>query len=203
MPDPRAKVNRMVRPDALKSEEYQPWSRGRGVDVWATICAAIIGDLETIKDLTIRDPKLINCEYEYFTPLRFAVRENQRSVVDFLLSKGADPAYEAGDSLLSMARDRGYGELVGLFESKLAERYGIVPEAAPVAEAIRARDLAQVRRLLQNKPELIRAADERGNQPLHWAVMTRQIELVDFLLEHWILARPRSRLRPEHGYKSR
>lgn len=178
-----AKIARMVQPNSLKSADYQPWARGRGVDVWAMICAAIAGDLETIRSLVARDPKLVSCEYEYFTPLRFAVRENQRAVVDFLLEKGADPAYEAGDSLPGIARNRGYRELAALFETKLKERYQIVPEGAAIAAAIKARDGAQARALLEKQPELIHAADERGNQPLHWAVMTRQIELIDYLLE--------------------
>src|SRR5213593_3002976 len=110
MPDAKSKVARMLQPESLKSEEYQPWSRGRGVDVWAMLCAAITGDLETIRNLVDRDPNLVECEYEYFKPLRFAVRENQRAIVDFLLEHGADPAYEAGDSLLAIARERGYTE---------------------------------------------------------------------------------------------
>jgi ankyrin repeat protein len=183
MSDPKSKVARMVQPESLKREAYQPWSRGRGVDVWSMICAAITGDLETIKRLVAQDPKLVHCEYEYLTPLRFAVRENQRAVVDFLLEQGADPAYEAGDSLVQIARDRGYGELVAFFESKLKERYRISPEAAAVAAAIKAYDANKVRALLGGSPELIHAADERGNQPIHWAVMTRQTKLIDYLLE--------------------
>ncbi|MBI4472821.1 MAG: hypothetical protein HY646_09150 [Acidobacteria bacterium] len=143
MPGANSKIARMVQPESLKSPEYQPWSRGRGVDVWAMICAAITGDLETIKKLAARDPNLVECEYEYFKPLRFAVRENQRAVVDFLLEMGADPAYEAGDSLVTIARNRGYDELVALFESILRERYRIVPEAAAVVAAIKASGAAR------------------------------------------------------------
>ena len=101
------KIARMVQPESLKSDEYQPLSCGRVVDVWAMLCACITGDLETIKNLVARDPNLVECEYEYFKPIRFAVRENQRAVVDFLLENGAAAAYEAGDSLLAIARERG------------------------------------------------------------------------------------------------
>ena len=48
---------------------------------------------------------------------------------------------------------------------------------------IKARDVAHVRALLEKQPDLIHAADDRSNQPIHWAVMTRQISLIDFLLE--------------------
>ncbi len=178
-----AKVARMIQPESLRSDEYQPWSRGRGVDVWTMLCACITGDMPTIKDLVARDPKLVECEYEYFTPIHFAVRENQRAVVDFLLENGADSAYEAGDSLLALARDRGYTELVAFLEAKLKERYQVVPEGAVLAAAIKARDIVAVRALIEKQPELIHAADERGSQPIHWAVMTRQIGLIDYLLE--------------------
>src|SRR5262245_20146264 len=184
MLDSKSKVTRMVQPEPLRTNEYQPWSRGRGVDVWNIICASITGNLETVKELVQRNPNLLECEFEYFKPLRFAVRENQRTVVDFLLEKGADPSYEAGDSLVTIARDRGHTELAELFETILRQRFHIVPEAAAVVAAIKARDLAQVRALIEKQPGLVHAADEHGSQPIHWAVMTRQMALIDYLLEH-------------------
>ena len=200
MPDAKTKVARMLQPESLKSEAYQPWSRGRGVDVWAMLCAAITGDLETTRSLVARDASLVTCEYEYFTPLRFAVRENQRAVVNFLLEKGANPAQEIGDSLLTIARDRGYTELGAFLESIFRERYHVTPGGAEIAAAIKTADVARVRALLERDPKLIDRADERGNQPIHWAVMTRQIALIDFLLEHGAninAARPDG-LRPIH-----
>ncbi len=67
----------MIRPDELKSDEPLFWSPGTGTDVWAMFCAAISGDLEAIKRLLNKDPRLIRSHYEYRTPLSFAVRENQ------------------------------------------------------------------------------------------------------------------------------
>lgn len=177
-------IARMVQPESLKSEDYQPWSRGRGIDVWAMICASISGDIETIKTLVARDPNLINCEYEYFTPIRFAVRENQQHVVDFLLEKGVNPAYEAGDSLVTIAKDRGHDELAAYLESILNDRYHIIPEGKNIAAAIRAFDIRRVQELIEQQPGLVHAADERGNQPIHWAVLTRQLDLIDYLLKH-------------------
>ena len=37
-------IARMVKAESLKSEDYQPWSRGHGIDVWAMICASISDD---------------------------------------------------------------------------------------------------------------------------------------------------------------
>ena len=152
MPDAKSKLARMLQPEELRSEEFQRWSRGRGVDVWAMLCAAICGDPEKIRQLVDRDRNLVFCEYEYFTPLRFAVRENQRGVIDFLLEKGADPAYEAGDSLVTIARERGYADLVAFFEALLRSRYQIVPKASAVARAIKGRDPGQARALIEAEP---------------------------------------------------
>jgi ankyrin repeat protein len=183
MPDINWKLSRMVQPESLRSEEYQPWSRGRGVEVWAMLCASIAGDLEAIKRLVERDAKLVDCEYEYFKPIRFAVRENHRAVLEFLLDKGADPAYDAGGTLVSIAQDRGYTELAEFIEEKLKARYRVDPEAGAVAAAIRNRDIALAQSLLATKPHLLHAADQHGSQPIHWAVMTRQTDLIDYLLE--------------------
>jgi len=183
MPDTSWKIAHMTQPDSLKSEEYQPWSRGRGVDVWAMLIASITGDLDAVKELVAADPNLVDCEYEYLKPIRFAVRENRRDVVDFLFEKGADPAYEAGDSLVTIALDRGHAELAGLIETMLKDRFNVAPEAAALVEAIKAREMPRVRALLEKQPRLLNAADARGSQPIHWAVMTRQMELIDLLLE--------------------
>jgi len=85
MSNSNSKVARMHQPESLKCTAYQPWSRGRGVDVWAMLCASITGDLESIKNLVRADPNLVECEYEYFNPLRFSVRENQRAAEYLLL----------------------------------------------------------------------------------------------------------------------
>lgn len=177
-------IARMVQPGALRWETFHAWSNGRGVDVWKMLCASIVGDLDTIQTLTAQDPRLLNCSYQYFTPIRFAVRENQRAVVEFLLSKGVNPAQEAGASLPALARERGYEELALFLESKLEAQYHITPEAAAVVAAIKSYDKAAVQALLEQRPQLVHAADGAGNQPIHWAVLTRQIDLVDYLLQH-------------------
>ena len=174
------RVARMIQPEALKQKTPWLWSPGIGVDVWAMFCACVSGDLETVTQLVANDPSLVRAHYEYRTPLSFAVRENQVAIAGFLLDHGAEPL--ALGNVLEMARDRGYAEMTGLLERTLANLHGASSEGESVAAAIRDRDLAHVRRILDQSPQLLRAGDARSNQPIHWAVMTRQIAIIEELL---------------------
>jgi ankyrin repeat protein len=191
----------MIRPDALKKNEPLLWSAGHGTDVWELFCACIAGDLEIVVRLVRKDPSLVRSHHEYRTPLYFAVRENQVEVAAFLLEHGADPlGLAVNDSFLQIARDRGYAEMERLLETKEATLHGASPKGEAVAAAIRERDLPAVRKLLDASPELLHAGDERSNRPIHWAVMTRQIDIIDELLARGadINARRQDGARPIH-----
>ncbi len=69
-----------------------------------------------------------------------------------------------------------------LLESKCASLYGASSKGEVVAAAIRERNPEKVRRILDEAPELLHAGDRRSNQPIHWAVMTRQTDIIDDLL---------------------
>jgi RNA polymerase sigma factor (sigma-70 family) len=177
------KVQRMIQPEALKKKEPLTWSPGMGTDVWEMFCACITGDLETVKWLADKDPALTRCNHAYRTPIYFAVRENQIDVVRFLLEHGADPlGFAFNDSLLDICRDRGYAEMEKLLEDNYAAAKGASPKGEAVAAAIRAHDLAKVKSLLDSAPELLHAGDGTSNQPIHWATMTRQLDVIDELL---------------------
>ncbi|NII28518.1 ankyrin repeat domain-containing protein [Pseudoflavitalea sp. X16] len=202
-------IARMVQPDELKRETYQHWSQGRGTDVWNMTCASVAGDLPTIQQLLAHDPRLVHCSFEYFKPLHFAVRENQQAAVSYLLAQGADP-FNTGGDVLAMARERGYHELASLFESIYRDRYHIAPEGDTIAAAIKAFDTTRVYALLKEQPALLHAADQQGNQPIHWAVLTRQLDLVDYLLTQGADvnamrpdgARPLDLTRGDYNYRS-
>lgn len=174
----------MIQPDELKKNEPLRWSTGTGVDVWEMFCACTSGNLKTVKTLVKKDASLVRCRYNYRTPLYFAVRENQIEIVRFLLEYGADPlSLAVNDTLLDIARDRGYAEMEKLLEANLADAHGASTKGAPIAAAIRERDIPKVRSLLDASSERLHAGDERSNQPIHWAVMTRQLDIIDELLE--------------------
>lgn len=191
----------MTQPEELKRDAPLKWSAGRGADVWALFRACIAGDLATVKQLLARDPALVRCHFSYRKPLYFAVRENRLEVAAFLLNRDPDPfGLAVNDSLIEIARDRGHGEMERLLEAKFAERFGASPHGEPVAAAIRGHDLPQVRALLDASPELLHAGDQRSNQPIHWAIMTRQLEFLDELLKRGadINARRADGARPIH-----
>jgi ankyrin repeat protein len=181
--DSAGKIQRMIRPEALKNNEQLVWATGIGTDVWDLFCACITGDQDEVRRLVNKDPSLVRTHYAYRTPLYFAVRENQVEVAAFLLEHGADPlSLAVNDSLLEITRDRGYVEMEKLLEANLAGAHGASSKGDAVAEAVRERDPAKMRSLLDASPELLDAGDGGGNQPIHWAVMTRQIDVIDELL---------------------
>jgi RNA polymerase sigma factor (sigma-70 family) len=172
-----------TRPEELRRNEPLLWSPGTGTDVWDMFRAASTGDLATVKRLLDKDPSLVRCHHEYRTPIYFAVRENQVEVAGFLLEHGADPlSLAVNDSLLDICRDRGYTAMQNLLEAHLAQVQGASPKGEALAAAIRERDLEKLQSLVDTSPELLRAGDARGNQPIHWAVMTRQLDMIDELL---------------------
>ena len=167
-------------PDALKKSEPWLWSPGAGTDVWEMFMACMNGDLGTVKRLIAKDPSLVRSHYEYRTPLSFAVRENQLPVAEYLLDLGA-ASVGLGDPL-EMARDRGYAEMEQLLARKFSELYDASSEGEPVALAIREYDVGRVRELLDAAPHLVSAGDRGSSQPIHWATMTRQTDVIDELV---------------------
>ena len=162
----------MRRPAALRGARPLLWSVGTGDEAWAMFRAAAGGDVRALRRMLRRNPALARCQYAYRTPLSFALREGQRAAVELLL----EYVPLTGEAVKA-ARERGHDELAAALERRLDAR------GEPLAAAIRARDWRAARRLLDGDPSLVRAHDGWGNQPLHWAVMTRQLRVIDALLE--------------------
>ncbi|HMH22683.1 MAG TPA: ankyrin repeat domain-containing protein [Puia sp.] len=175
----------IYQPDALRKNEPLVWAPGTGVETWDMFCAAAAGDLPSIKALLDKDPALVRCAWQYHVPMFFAVRNNQLEAASFLLANGANPVNSGtSDTLLTMARDRGYLEMERLLEAALADPWAPTSEGQLIAETIRSRDLARLKELLTGHSGMVHARDESTNQPIHWAVMTRQPDMIDQLLEH-------------------
>lgn len=172
----------MMQPELLTKDEPLFWSTGKGTYVWKMFCAAAKGDVEAIKELLAEDPSLVRSEFDYRNAMSFAVREDQPVVVEYLLSKNANPVNSGtDDTLLQIAKDRGYTAIEQMLEKATGTKS--TPGGDSIAEAIRSRDIEKVKTLLDKSPELIHAKDGYTNQPVHWAVMTRQPEMIDELLK--------------------
>src|SRR6266446_4296499 len=167
----------MIKPPELKS------------DVWDAICAAATGDAEALRRLLARDPNLYRAEYWYTPPIHFAVREGHLEAVRVLLEAGADPAAMglSGDSLITVARDRGHEAVARLLETTKDQRGRTAPDPARADHRIHAAavagDAAQVRKLLDADPQLVHRGDGQGGTPLHRAVKASAREVIELLLE--------------------
>jgi ankyrin repeat protein len=176
-------LQKITRPEALQKDEPLMWSTGSGVDVWEMFVAAITGDVEKARQLLDKDPSLVRGSYDYRNPLSFAVQQNQLAVAALLLERGASPVSSGtNDTLLEIARDRGYEDMQKLLQSALGGKTGASPKGGAAAKLIRERDLEGLKKLLDSDPELVNAADEGTNRPIHWAVMSRQPDMIDELL---------------------
>ncbi len=155
------------------------WSTGRGTDVWEMFVACRDGNPAAVEALLEKDPSLVRSSYDRGTPLYFAVRENRIEVARLLLERGAAPL---SGELREIARDRGYAAMSQLLEEIVSRAYGVSAAGESLAAAIRVHDLKLVGEWLDRSPGDISAADARGNQPIHWASMTRQPAVIDELL---------------------
>jgi hypothetical protein len=170
-------------------------------EVWAMLSACHTGDLTRAQELMTARPELATCQYNYTPPLHFAVREGHLALVRALVDCGAyDPGYKSypfGDTLLTIARDRGFDEIAAVLENALAR--GLAHKWVETGEIDYEQDKDQLRfdhavhdgkrrdveRLLAARPELAR------NELSSWAegvlmmpANRRDRPLLELLLRH-------------------
>ena len=93
-------------------------------EVWEMLVACRNGDLDRVTRLISARPELSTCQFNYTPPLHVAIREGHLSLVRLLVDHLAlDPKYKSypfGDSFLTLAKDRGYDQIVRFLEDALA-----------------------------------------------------------------------------------
>jgi ankyrin repeat protein len=168
----------MIKPCELDSD--------RGRDLWDTITAAAAGDTLTLQRLLERDPGLSQAEYWYTQPIHFAVREGHVDAVQFLLESGGDPEWNGyhDGSLIEMARDRGHERIAQLLEEARNRRGRVAPAGDhPIHLAAHADAIEDVRKFLDDDPNLLECGDRSGGTPLHRAVLGSARRVIEHLLD--------------------
>lgn len=140
-------------------------------EIWSMLNACRDGDLQQVTGLLAKTPALLLCDYNYMTPLHLAVREGHYEIVRLLAERGAANSnyvtYPYRESLITLARDRGYDGIVELLESWYAREDKTRPdEEGGAIDAGRDEDrirferlvtqdaLPEVERMVRARPEL-------------------------------------------------
>jgi len=156
------------------------------------------GDIARARVLLAARPELVEKdlgESNEHRALHFAVLSRNTAMVRLLMEAGADARkgifpHRDATSALTIARDRGYQDIVAVIEEeeRLRREEMSCPNAtiSPVQErigaAIREGDTAQAIRLIEADSSLIRACDREGATPLHLAAQEGNAELAAWLL---------------------
>ncbi len=162
--------------------------KGTPDDAWQLFCAATDGDVALAEQLLFANPELMHHQIWYECPLHYAVRENQIGVVQFLLEAGVNPAYSnfnysSWQSLLPIAKDRGFDEVHAMLIAEMQKRFNYDPGYEPLWAAIVANDVDTVKSMIEANPDLANIGDEHGNRAIHWAVLARRISIIQTLLD--------------------
>jgi len=179
--------NKINQPDILKTDNYISSSGGKGNDVWKMLVSCISGNTDLVRDLLSKEPSLVNCNWAYFSPLHFAVKEGHFEIVNILLEYKAVAGLRSGvswqDTPIQLAKDRGHTSIIKILEDYLQQTLHSNSLGESIATLIKQRKEKELKQLINNNVEAVYLSDERGNTPLHWAILTRQLKLVDFFIE--------------------
>ena len=153
-----------------------------GEDAWALFQACREGDIEAVRTLLDADPALVHAQYWYTHPVHLAAYGNQPELVRLLMERGAEPGRTrfAGGwlKLREHCEAMGFDAVAEVVREAAAHRFGYSTAFRTLRDAIVSRDLANVQSVLRDEPDLAKASDLEGNNAVHWAVMTRQPDVL-------------------------
>ena len=186
----RGERRQRTRPSWMHSRQYvYDVDAVDGDQAWALFEACRDGETETVRALLEADANLVHAQNWYTQPVHFAVYANHPEILSILLEAGAEPGRtrfmaSGWKELLEHADHLEFEESRAVLLEALSRRFGFDPDFIRLEEAIRTREPDRVEAVLVERPQLARACDESGNNPIHWAVMTRQPDLIPSLVSH-------------------
>lgn len=144
---------------------------------WDMFCAAIRNDAGTLNKHIAEDPDRARLEFWYTPPIHFAVREGNLEAVQILWK--AYP-FDEVTKLIHLADDRGHEVVSGYLREQIGG--GAFEADLRLHEAVESGEMQEIDRLLA-EADLIEQRDPAGRTPLHRAVIQKQRDLVERLLD--------------------
>jgi ankyrin repeat protein len=178
----------LIKPVELNSDAPDWTGQWRGNDIWAVLTAARSGNIDELDTLIARcGNTIVHAEYWYTQPLHFAVREGHLRATERLVQAGADLTCRSlynSQTLLELAEDRGHQPVADYLRSQLAEKLASDGRSHAIHRNVANNNPRIVKELLGDQPEMANRGDNLGRKPLHYAMETGSVEMVDLLLDH-------------------
>lgn len=120
--------------------------------------------------------------------LYVAVRRGDQPAVEAALAAGGDPGWRNfyGDSLTTVARERGFDAIAARLDVAIAAAVRVVPsesgEDHPIHDASERGQVGRVRALLDADSSLVHLGDRSGGTPLHRAALSGSLPTMALLI---------------------
>ena len=172
-----------------------------GLNVEAFCDAADTGDVVRVRTLATARPDLVRIErdgeFGERIALHFAVLNRDAKMTRALMELGSDARkgiwpHRAATTAHTLARERGYDEIVAIIEQEEARRRQelsspgatVSPKTDEIHQAIAEDRCEEAIRILESDLTLVGACNVRGATPLHIAAWAHNPAMAAWLLEH-------------------
>lgn len=118
-------MKKLVEMQAAHPMELHDGAVATTSDVWEMLTVAKGGDLVAIEKLGAESPALLWCQYDYTTPIQFAVRGGHADVVRYLVENGAlekdDRNHPFLEPIVMLAEDRGHSDIADYLKKSMKD----------------------------------------------------------------------------------